>query len=540
MNNPTIHEILIEMNESNSSNYKKEVLEKHKDNLVWQSILKYTYNTALNYFINKTPDYSSESISLYDFSNNQTTLDLISSVNDIEDIFPILDLLSSGDVRGHKGLEIVRQVLIKLSEENKVIFLNIIGRDLKAGVSTTTLNKIYDDNFIYKTPYLGCQQFNAKKIRAILERDGKIYSDVKNDGRYANAILVDGHNVELVSRQGKDSSVLGRFYRELKELQVEMGEDFVLNGELMVEGYDRLAGNAIVARCITINQNIDNGELKKAETSKKKLLKEFDETFEELQDKIYQIVWDIIPYDKYLVRRDETPREERLENLSKMFEVVNKLNIKSVVMQEFSIIEVEGFNEEISKLLQNSKTAKTIDKTTVEFIEFQKNIDIAYGKVMNHLKEMLERGEEGTVLKSFPCIWREGKKEEQFKGKIEFECELEIIGYREGKVGTKYEGKLGSLECQSLNGTIVCNVSGIEEVAKNKDLSRDDFWNNKDYYLGKIITIKCNGISTNKDGDKNFFYPNYVKLRDDKTQADSLEDILAIESAILEVEKDLN
>jgi len=535
--NETPYNILKELNENKSTNYKAEVLEKYKNNKIWTKVLQYTYNTDLNYFINKKIKYN--------ISQYQYELSL-----DFQNIFDLLNLLSSGNVRGNKGIELFKETLENIQKENAEILELIIRRDLKAGISTTTLNKIYGKNFIHKTPYLGCQQFDSKKIRKILERDGQIYSEVKNDGRYANVIL--DKNIKIVSRQGKATTLYGHFISELNKLK-KFYLNNVFNGELMVRGYDRLTGNALISRCISINENLNNNEIKKAEKSKKILKEEFKISFEEAQDKIYMIVWDIIPKENYNLYLYNKPRVERIKDLEIFFNKVKELKIDCLEMQEYKIITVPNFNKELSRKLftpskiTDSKTNKKIknpnyleiDKKSVDYLEFQKNVDIAYQNVLLDLKEKLERGDEGTVLKSFPCIWREGKKEEQFKGKIEFNCELEIIGFKSGKEGTKYENTLGSLECKTSCGKIICNVSGIEEVAKKKDLSRDDFWNNKEYYLGKIITIKCNGISTDKEGNKNFFYPNYEILRTDKEVADSLEDILEIERGILSLKEEL-
>ena len=64
---------------------------------------------------------------------------------------------------------------------------------------------------------------------------------------------------------------------------------------------------------------------------------------------------------------------------------------------------------------------------------------------------------------------------------------------------------------------------------------RDEIWNNKDKYLGKIVEVKANGVSSNRDGGYSLLYPNFVEVRDDKSIANTLEEILEIEKSISEV-----
>ena len=52
-----------------------------------------------------------------------------------------------------------------------------------------------------------------------------------------------------------------------------------------------------------------------------------------------------------------------------------------------------------------------------------------------------------------------------------------------------------------------------------------------DEWMNKIITIKCSGVTQNAEGFYSLLHPRIASkmYRDDKTVADSLEDILNIE-----------
>ena len=64
---------------------------------------------------------------------------------------------------------------------------------------------------------------------------------------------------------------------------------------------------------------------------------------------------------------------------------------------------------------------------------------------------------------------------------------------------------------------------------------RGELWSNQDKYLGKIITVKANGISRNKDNGYGLLYGNLVEIREDKDKADTLEEIIEIQNAVLGV-----
>lgn len=64
-------------------------------------------------------------------------------------------------------------------------------------------------------------------------------------------------------------------------------------------------------------------------------------------------------------------------------------------------------------------------------------------------------GKEGSVIKRPDAIWRDGTSKEQVKIKLEFEVDLEVVAVVPGNVGTKNEGRAGSLRCKT-SWTVCC------------------------------------------------------------------------------------
>jgi ATP-dependent DNA ligase len=155
------------------------------------------------------------------------------------------------------------------------------------------------------------------------------------------------------------------------------------------------------------------------------------------------------------------------------------------------------------------------------------SVEVAtYKDAVNLFQKSLERGEEGTVIKSLNEVWKDGKSWYQLKMKIEMELDLKVVGFSEGSKGTKYEGTLGAFLVETEDGLLktACG-SGLKE----KDGVRDEVWQNQDKYLGSIITVKCNGLSKNSAGGNSLYFPVFIELRPDKNNANTFKECQDIE-----------
>ena len=50
--------------------------------------------------------------------------------------------------------------------------------------------------------------------------------------------------------------------------------------------------------------------------------------------------------------------------------------------------------------------------------------------------------------------------------------------------------------------------------------------------MGKILEIKCSGISQDSEGNYSVLHPVYKNIRDDKTEANSLEECIEIDKSV--------
>ena len=275
----------------------------------------------------------------------------------------------------------------------------------------------------------------------------------KMDGMRFNAIVRDG-KVEYRSRNGKEIQLLGNLDADFIALAGDV--DCVFDGELLVASdagvLDRQTGNGILNKA-------NKGTISSNEASL-----------------VRATVWDIIPYLYFIDGVCNTPYGKRFESLN-ILHTKHKPSKVSVVQSW----EVENYD-----------TAKAL------------------------FEELLQRGEEGIILKDKNGIWEDKRAKHQIKFKGELECDLKIVAVEAGT--GKYEGMLGAIVCESSDGIIKVNVGSGFNDEHRKTLKEKDL-------LGKIVAVKYNTRTTNKSGDESLFLPIFIEVREDKDIADSSKDI---------------
>jgi DNA ligase-1 len=281
-------------------------------------------------------------------------------------------------------------------------------------------------------------------------------SQLKCDGLRA-AIIIDENRVEVKSRKGLDLN-LGSVF---DFLPAKIGSGLVLDGEILVrdpseEGkfLPRKIGNGIINKC-------SKGTATEAE-----------------KKQVVMIVFDIIRLDEFKKNIPwNVPYAER-------FKMIDKL-VKKASDSRLELVE--------TRIVGSMNEAK------------------------QHFTNVVERGLEGTILKTVDGIWKDGRPNYQLKLKLENECDLLIKGVTEGK--GKYKGKLGTLDCVSADGLLSVSVSGMT------DEERDTWWKNKELVVGHILAVKYNEKITNAAGGWSLFLPRIIEIRTDKDTADNLGDI---------------
>ena len=441
-------EIINELNENNSTNYKLDVLKKHKDNELLKRVLKMTYDkVAYTYGVTmKNVDRNNEW--------NHGAKTLIEALNILE------TELCTRNTTGNSAIELIEGLLNDLSEEDGKILELILGRDLKINIGKTQINKVWKD-LITKPTYMRCDVYSDKtskniKFPAIVQ--------LKADGTYREFNVQNGH-VTSRSRSGEEYEYPVIF---------EQMKDFpngIYTGELTVKGINnRAEGNGLI--------NSDNPP----------------------HNDIVVELWDYITFDEY----NQARLKDRKNPCKKPYMV------RFTELKQFVNCDYNTYN----------------------------NISIIPWFVVDNLQEALKitsdwmsQGFEGSILKDWNGVFKDGTSKQQLKLKLEISAEMRIVGFHKGTKGTKREGKIGSLIFENDEGTIQGKCSGFTD--KELDEISENF--EKDY-LGKIVEVQFNDLSKAKGS--NYYalsHPRFIEIRNDKDETDTLEKVFQLREMAIEL-----
>ena len=388
-----ILEILQELEANNSRNFKIELLTKNKDNELLKEVCYLANDPFTQFYQRKIPEYRK----MY----GNVLIDLKSAVDN-------LSILSSRTLTGNAAIAQLQMILSSVTAEDALVIKRIIQKDLKCGVSTSTINKVWP-NLISEFPCMLCSGFEQKlvdkiKFPAIVQK--------KEDGMRFNAIVKNG-TVEFRSRNGKEISLLGSLEEEFIELADH--KDTVFDGELLV--YDTVETDSNGKIC---DRQTGNGILNKAVKGT---------ISKEEADRVFATLWDQIPYEDFVAGKCYQPYNYRFGRLKYLIYKLSKFKLMKIDLVE--TFEVDSL-EQTQRIFQN----------------------------------YLDDGEEGIILKDPNSLWENKRSKGQIKFKAELDCDLKVLSVISGT--GKYSDAIGSLYCESADGVVKVYVgSGFNDEQRN-------------------------------------------------------------------------
>lgn len=456
-----IYKILEEISKESSTNEKMIILSKYKDNKTLKDVLYLTYSGRIKFHIKNIPV----------ILENCSTMTLEDAIVSLSEIY-------NRKKTGNVAIEHLKNIISSCSIEDSIVITRIIGRDLKIGMGSRNINKVFP-KLIEEIPYMGAKPYSKKGIEAILKK-GDAYSQIKMDGQYVNVIKIND-TVELFSRQGEETFIYGaKFVKSLSNI-----DDIVLNGELTIPGIPRYASNGIITSLIDFgkkkNDNVD--------TSKKefKFFAENGMTIQQALDRIQLTCWDCVPFENFYSCDCKIPYNKRFEKLQ--------------------------------NVLKDLENVKVVDYKILSTFE----------DVMKHFTEAVSNGEEGTVVKEFDGVWKNGKPSSQCKVKKKETFDLKVVAFNYGEKGTKNERRISSLDVTSEDGLLKTSPFGINE----EDM--EYITNNMDNLMGKIVEVKCCGVSHDSFDNYSLLHPIFIKFREDISTANTLEECLEKDRMVTEL-----
>jgi len=336
----------------------------------------------------------------------------------------------------------------------------IVKKKLDCGVSAKLINKA-KPNTVFTVPYMRCS--TTSKLSRIKY---PAILDLKADGMFVNALVLDDQ-VQFLTRTGNNFPADNY---ELKNSLVDIaqGSSCVFMGELRVSKgkkfLPRKEGNGLLN---SILQGGGEGWV---------------------QASLVFTVWDLIPYDDFMEGECDIPYKDRLQDL-------------------------------LDAGLQRSSHPRTgvfVNLIESQVVESQEEAFVI-------ASNWIDQGEEGGILKNMNSRWKNHTSTEWIKLKSEKVCELRVVGWEYAEEGSKFDGLMGAVICESEDSKVRVKVSGFNDAERA--------WN-WDEHVGKIMSVVFNEVIDSKSKNtKALFLPrvfkidraDFVEFRTDRTEADTLE-----------------
>ena len=143
--------------------------------------------------------------------------------------FTLLDDLCERKLTGNAARDAVTTTLAEFNQETQVMLARVLNKDLRAGFSKETYNKIFTKQIPSFEVMLADKYDTDEEVRNNVKWPA--FADAKYDGERTIAICTQ-KGVTYYSRSGKIAShVDGLFDNDLMDMRSTIGEDIIVDGE---------------------------------------------------------------------------------------------------------------------------------------------------------------------------------------------------------------------------------------------------------------------------------------------------------------------
>jgi DNA ligase-1 len=436
------------LNESDSRLHKEDVILQALEASVlgssnainFLSFIKACYNPYVTFGVRQVPD----------------TVGIADAENPWEEFNELMLQLSQRRLTGHAARDAIQSMAERFdSDEWNTFLAPVLRRDLRAGISDKTVNKICKKTD-YEIPIFGCQLATNSEGRP--EMKGIKRLEPKLDGVRMLLMVIpsDFGDVTTVcySRNGKVFDNFGHIEEQVRNnwLKIARGHQnalingFVLDGEVIGNTFQELMRQARRKSDVQADDSVFN-------------------------------IFDIIPLSDFREGHWNAQLHKRINILEHIRHVVDTM-------------------------------------PNVELLpHIMVDLDTAAGKdqLERYAKDNVNAGFEGIMIKELEAPYICKRSTDWMKWKPTLTVDLEVVGVEEGT--GRNLGRLGALVCYGVDDgkEITVNVgSGFS------DADRDDYWTNRNLVIGRTAEVLCDVITQNQDGTYSLRFPRFVRFRDDK------------------------
>ncbi len=441
------------LNESDSRLHKEDVLKQAleasvlgSDNAIkFLTLTKLTYNPYVTFGVRKVPD----------------TIGITNAENPWEDFDKLLCELGSRGLSGNAALDAINDMSERFdSEEWNTFCAPVIRRDLRAGISDKTINKVCKKTD-YEIPVFGCQLATNSEGRP--EMKGTKRLEPKLDGVRVLMFVIPGASEGITtvcySRNGK-------VFDNFTHIEQQVSDNFV---KIVRACNSTDQGRSLIDGFVLDGEVIGNTFQELMRQARRK-------TDVQADDSVFNI-FDIIPLASFREGHWNAQLRKRIALLDSMRPVVDTM-------------------------------------PNVELLpHIMVDLDTAAGKdqLERYAKDNVIAGFEGIMIKELEAPYVCKRSTDWMKWKPTLTVDLEVVGVEEGT--GRNLGRLGALVCHGVDDgkEITVNVgSGFS------DGDRDDYWTNRNLVIGRTCEVLCDVITQNRDGTYSLRFPRFVRFRDDK------------------------
>lgn len=179
---------------------------------------------------------------------------------------------------------------------------------------------------------------------------------------------------------------------------------------------------------------------------------------------------------------------------------INEEEKKQIFYNVFAIL-MEGTTTE--SMINHMKRLNDFNGKKLKYIKFLEYevIENNFEKIKELDRKWVSMGYEGLMLRSWDVVYAYKRSDDLLKFKSFFEESLTVVGALEGK--GKYQGMLGKFICEG----VVEGYNVKTEVGSGfNDEQRKEFWKKKKSLIGKLISVKYQGVTTT-DGENSLRFP---------------------------------
>ena len=381
--------------------------------------------------------------------------------NPYEEFNHLLTRLGVRDLTGNAARDAIQDIAYRFDSEEWDLFLApILRRDMRSGISATTVNKICKGTD-WEIPVFSCQLATNSEGRP--EMRGTKRLEPKLDGVRVLMVV----NITDSGTYSTCYSRNGKVFENFKHIEDQILEN--LAKLLHARHKISILGSNITRGFVLDGEVVGNSfqELMRQARRKENVTAE---------DSVFHI-FDILPIADFSRGHWNAQLSKRIKLLEAMQPAIDKMpNVELLPHIEVNLDEHEGRS-----------------------------------KFERYCRDMVEAGYEGVMIKDLDSPYLCKRSTSWMKYKPTITVDLQVIGLEEGTGRNK--NRLGALVCNGIDDDKEITVNAGSGFS---DSERYSLWEDRNLIVGRTVEIMSDAITQNQDGTYSLRFPRFVRFRDDK------------------------